>query len=150
ARAAFGNDQVYVERLVRVARHIEVQIAGDGSGAVVHLHERDCSVQRRHQKLVEIAPSPGLPDGLRTRIIDAAVRLAEAVRYNNIGTFEFLVDASRLGDEAPFFFIEANPRLQVEHTVTEEVTGLDIVRLQLELAGGASLAELGLRQEDVP
>jgi acetyl/propionyl-CoA carboxylase alpha subunit/acetyl-CoA carboxylase carboxyltransferase component len=150
AQTAFGNGDVYVERLVRTARHIEVQIVGDGAGAVSHLWERECSIQRRHQKLVEIAPSPGLPPGLRDRITAAAVRLAQDVRYDNLGTFEFLVDAARLSDEAPFAFIEANPRLQVEHTVTEEVTGLDLVRIQIELTGGASLAALGLRQHEVP
>jgi acetyl/propionyl-CoA carboxylase alpha subunit/acetyl-CoA carboxylase carboxyltransferase component len=150
ARAAFGNGDLYVERLVRTARHIEVQIVGDGSGAVIHLGERDCSIQRRHQKLVEIAPSPGLAPGLRARIIAAAVQFAAAVRYDNIGTFEFLVDASQEGDGAAFAFIEANPRLQVEHTVTEEVTGLDLVRIQLELAGGATLERLSLRQQEVP
>lgn len=149
ARAAFGNGDVYVERLVRTARHIEVQIVGDGSGAALHLGERDCSIQRRHQKLVEVAPAPGLPPGLRERITAAAVQLAQAVRYDNIGTFEFLVDATALCDSSPFFFIEANPRLQVEHTVTEEVTGVDLVRIQIELAGGASLAALGLHQHEV-
>jgi acetyl/propionyl-CoA carboxylase alpha subunit len=150
AQAAFGNGDVYVERLVREARHIEVQIVGDGSGAVTHLWERDCSVQRRHQKLVEIAPSPSLSAEVRQRIHAAAVRLAEAVKYDNAGTFEFLVDAADSSDSAFFAFIEANPRLQVEHTVTEEVTGIDIVRVQLELAGGASLASLGLLQPEVP
>ncbi|HXH21536.1 MAG TPA: carboxyl transferase domain-containing protein [Dehalococcoidia bacterium] len=150
AQAAFGNGDVYVERLVRQARHIEVQIVGDGSGAATHLWERDCSIQRRHQKLVEIAPSPGLSAEVRQRIHAAAVRLAEAVKYDNVGTFEFLVDASDPSDSAFFAFIEANPRLQVEHTVTEEVTGIDIVRVQLELAGGAHLASLGLLQPDIP
>lgn len=144
AQAAFSNGDVYVEQLLPRARHIEVQVVGDGSGAVSHLGERDCSIQRRHQKLVEIAPAPGLPDGLRTRITTAAIKLAAAVRYNNIGTFEFLVDATELTDDAMFAFIEANPRLQVEHTVTEEVLGVDLVAIQLELAGGKSLAELGL------
>jgi len=150
AQAAFGNGDVYVERLVREARHVEVQIVGDGSGAVTHLWERDCSIQRRHQKIVEIAPAPGLSGEVRQRIHAAAVRLAEVVKYDNVGTFEFLVDASNPHDDAFFAFIEANPRLQVEHTVTEEVTGLDIVRIQLEIAGGASLAALHLLQPDVP
>ena len=149
ARAAFGNGDVYVEQLLPRARHIEVQIVGDGSGAVSHLGERDCSIQRRHQKLVEIAPAPGLPDGLRQRLVTAAATLAASVRYDNIGTFEFLVDASALSAESPFAFIEANPRLQVEHTVTEEVYGVDLVTIQLELAGGRSLADLGLLQVDV-
>ncbi|HZU77447.1 MAG TPA: biotin carboxylase N-terminal domain-containing protein, partial [Dehalococcoidia bacterium] len=150
ARAAFGNDEVYVEELLREPRHVEVQILGDGSGEVSHLRERDCTIQRRHQKVIEIAPSPGLPDGLRRRIHEAALALARSVRYDNLGTMEFLVDAENLSEESRFAFIEANPRLQVEHTITEEVTGVDLVRTQLELAGGAMLASLGLRQQDVP
>src|SRR6185369_7821426 len=140
AQAAFGNGAVYGERLVTRARHIEIQILGDGQGGVAQLGERDCSIQRRHQKLVEIAPSPGLSARLRADIIAAAVRLAAAVKYDSIGTFEFLVDE----DAAEFAFIEANPRLQVEHTVTEAVTGVDIVQAQLALAQGASLADLRL------
>jgi acetyl/propionyl-CoA carboxylase alpha subunit len=150
AQAAFGNGAVYVEQLLPRARHIEVQIVADGTGAVSQLGERDCSIQRRHQKLVEIAPSPGLPAGLRQRIATAAVRLAEAVHYNNIGTFEFLVEATQLTDDARFAFIEANPRLQVEHTVTEAVLGIDLVAIQLELASGKSLAALGLLQAAIP
>ncbi len=151
AQAAFGNGQVYAEQLVYPARHIEVQVIGDGSGAISHLWERECSIQRRYQKIVEVAPSPGLPGGLRQRLTAAAVRLAEAARYDNLGTFEFLVDANAADtDDAPFYFIEANPRLQVEHTVTEEVLSLDLVRIQLELAAGRSLAELGLLQASVP
>ncbi|MEE8337469.1 MAG: carboxyl transferase domain-containing protein, partial [Dehalococcoidia bacterium] len=149
ATAAFGNGDVYVERLVERARHIEVQIFGDSGGAVSHLGERDCSIQRRHQKLVEIAPAPGLDPALRDEIIEAAVKLAAAVGYNNVGTFEFLVESADDG-ESPFVFMEVNPRLQVEHTVTEEVTGVDIVQLQLKLAGGASLAELGLELGQTP
>ena len=144
ATASFRNGAVYTEQYLPRARHIEVQILGDGTGAVAHLGERDCSIQRRHQKLLEIAPAPDLPAGLRSRIIDAALRLARAVRYDNIGTFEFLVDATAPGDGSSFAFIEANPRLQVEHTVTEEVTGTDLVALQLGLAEGRTLAELGL------
>ncbi|MFN0091397.1 MAG: biotin carboxylase N-terminal domain-containing protein, partial [Acidimicrobiales bacterium] len=143
AAAAFGDGAVYAEALMAPARHVEIQVLGDGAGAVAHLGERDCSVQRRHQKLIEVAPSPGLPAALRERIIDAALALARAVRYDNIGTFEFLVDAGELSEGSAFAFIEANPRLQVEHTVTEEVTGVDLVETQLRLAGGASLAELG-------
>ena len=149
AKAAFGNGDVYVERLVTQARHIEVQIVGDGTGAVAHLWERDCSVQRRNQKIVEIAPAPALAPVLRDQLIAAAVRMAQEVRYGNLGTFEFLVDAAG-AETAPWFFIEANPRLQVEHTVTEEITGIDLVRLQLRLAAGATLAESGLTQERVP
>ena len=150
ARAAFGNPDVYVERLMPRARHLEVQIAGDGSGSVSHLWERECTIQRRNQKLIEIAPSPGLPERMRARLTAAAVRMAEAVRYDNLGTFEFLLEADAQHDDAGFAFIEANPRLQVEHTVTEEVTGIDLVKLQLQLAGGSTLAELGALQAEIP
>ncbi|HKB99293.1 MAG TPA: carboxyl transferase domain-containing protein [Terriglobales bacterium] len=144
ARAAFGQDGVYVEQLIRRARHLEVQVVGDGLGGVTHLWERECTLQRRHQKLVEVAPSPGLPKKLRERMITVALRLARAVNYASLGTFEFLVDAEHLEDDAPFFFMEVNPRLQVEHTVTEELTSVDLVKTQLRLAGGLSLVELGL------
>ena len=143
AEKAFGNGDLYVERLASGARHIEVQIAGDGSGAVIHLGERECSIQRQRQKLIEIAPAPGLEDPLRKKLCDAALKLAEQARYQNVGTFEFLVNRS-WSDEAPFAFIEANARLQVEHTVTEEVTGVDLAQLQIRLAGGSSLPELGI------
>lgn len=146
AQAAFGNGALYVERFIPRARHIEVQVVGDGRGAVSHLWERECSLQRRNQKLVEIAPSPTLDEGLRARIIAAALRLAAAVNYRSLGTFEFLVDEAR----GEFFFIEANARLQVEHTVTEEITGIDLVQAQLQLAGGATLEELGLTQAQIP
>src|SRR5690606_850841 len=149
ALAAFGNGDVYVEQFMPCARHIEIQILGDGSGAVTHLGERDCSIQRRHQKIVEITPSPGLPPILREHIIDAAVKLAESVRYNNIGTFEFLVDASSLADDSMFAFIEANPRLQVEHTITEALSGVDLVEAQLRLAGGARLTELQIDSDRI-
>ena len=150
ALAAFGCADVYVEKLVESARHIEVQVVGDGSGSVTHLWERECTLQRRNQKLVEVAPSPTLPHALQQRIIDAAVRLAQEVRYGSLGTFEFLVDAADHSDRAAFYFIEANPRLQVEHTVTEEITGIDLVKAQLQLAGGSSLAQIGLTQHEVP
>ena len=143
ALQAFGNGDVFVERLLERPRHVEIQIIGDGSGAISHLGERECSIQRRHQKLVEVAPAPGLAPGLRDKLTQAAVTLAGAVDYRNLGTFEFLVD----GED--YFFIEANPRLQVEHTVTEEVWGIDLVQSQLRLAGGASLSELGLTQAEV-
>ena len=143
AQAAFGNGDLYVEEFMPRARHIEVQILGDGTGAVVHLGERECSIQRRYQKIVEIAPAPALDEAIRSAILDAAVKLAASVDYANAGTFEFLLDVS--GDEAGrFAFIEANARLQVEHTVTEAVTGVDIVQTQLRLAGGETLADLGL------
>ncbi|WP_298243309.1 carboxyl transferase domain-containing protein [uncultured Bradyrhizobium sp.] len=147
AKAAFGFDGVYAERLIRQARHIEVQIIGDHHGAITHLWERECTIQRRHQKLVEVAPSPSLSDPLRGRIIEAARQLATAATYDNLGTFEFLVDGTA---EDSFAFIEANPRLQVEHTVTEEVLGLDLVRAQLAVAAGSTLASLGLAQGSIP
>ena len=144
ALAGFGNGDLYVEEFIERARHVEVQILGDAGGAVAHLGERECSVQRHFQKIVEVAPAPGLAEELRTAIIDAAVRFAAGVGYRNAGTFEFLVDVSGNGADEPFAFIETNARLQVEHTVTEEVTGVDIVRAQLRLALGATIAELGL------
>ena len=149
ARAAFGVGDVYVEEFLGRARHVEVQILGDLEGNVAHLGERECSVQRRHQKVIEIAPAPCLTDQLRGAIIDAAVRFAVNERYANLGTFEFLVDVSGNGEERPFVFIETNARLQVEHTVTEEVTGVDIVQAQIRLAQGASLANLGLDDPDL-
>ena len=150
ARAAFGSDGVYVERLIRNARHIEVQIICDHHGAISHLWERECTIQRRNQKLVEIAPSPSLNDALRGRIIDAAKELAAAANYDNLGTFEFLVDNDAKASDQAFAFIEANPRLQVEHTVTEEVLGLDLVQSQLAVAAGATLGSLGLAQAYIP
>ena len=123
------------------ARHVEVQILGDRTGRIVHLGERECSIQRRFQKFLEIAPAPGLDKGLREQIIDAAVRFAKSVGYRNLGTFEFLVDVSGANR---FVFIEANARLQVEHTVTEAVTGVDLVQTQIRLAQGATLGELGV------
>jgi acetyl/propionyl-CoA carboxylase alpha subunit/acetyl-CoA carboxylase carboxyltransferase component len=146
AKAAFGSGDVYIEKLIERARHVEVQIIGDASGGIVHLHERECSAQRRNQKLVEIAPSPSLSLALRQSLTEAAVALASAARYDNLGTFEFLVDAD---DMQTFAFIEANPRLQVEHTVTEEVTGVDLVQTQLRIAGGESLAAMGLTQDAI-
>jgi acetyl/propionyl-CoA carboxylase alpha subunit/acetyl-CoA carboxylase carboxyltransferase component len=150
ALASFGNGDLYVEQFIPRARHIEVQIIGDGSSEVVHLWERECSIQRRFQKVVEIAPAPGLPKGLRDRIIDAATRLAAAVNYRSLGTFEFLVDATRWTDDAPFYFMEANARLQVEHTVTEAITGIDLVESQLKIADGKSISDLGLEQSSIP
>jgi acetyl/propionyl-CoA carboxylase alpha subunit/acetyl-CoA carboxylase carboxyltransferase component len=146
ALAAFGDDTVYAERLVTEARHLEVQIVGDGS-AVVHLGERECSLQRRNQKIIEIAPCPGMRDRLRQRLTSAAVTMATEVGYRSLGTFEFLVEGTELSDDSPFSFLEANARIQVEHTVTEEVTGVDIVVTQLRLAAGATLADLGLTQD---
>ena len=150
AKAAFGSDGVYVERLIRNARHIEVQIIGDQHGAISHLWERECTIQRRNQKLIEVAPSPSLSDGLRARIIEAAKQLAAAANYDNLGTFEFLVDGDARDAASAFAFIEANPRLQVEHTVTEEVLGVDLVKSQLAVADGATLGSLGLAQAYIP
>ena len=142
AEGAFGSGAVFAERLVERPRHIEVQVLGDSSGQVVHLGERDCSVQLRHQKVLETAPAAGLPEALRERVLTDAVSLARAGEYINAGTIEFLVVPER--DE--HFFIEANARIQVEHTVTEEVTGVDLVETQFLLAAGASLASLGLAE----
>ena len=150
AEAAFGSGALYAERLIERALHIEVQVLGDRHGNVVHLGERDCSIQRRHQKVVEVAPSPQLHPALRERILEAAVTLAHAAGYDNIGTFEFLVDGADLSDDSPFYFIEANPRIQVEHTVTEAVTGVDLVRVQLAIARGADLHDLGLADGNAP
>ncbi|ANA32503.1 Acetyl-coenzyme A carboxylase carboxyl transferase subunit alpha [Ralstonia mannitolilytica] len=149
AQAAFGSGDVYVEALVPAPRHIEIQIVADAHGNVAHLGERECSLQRRHQKLIEIAPSPALDDALRARIADAAIALAKAARYCGIGTFEFLVEGAGT-PRAAFYFMEANPRVQVEHTVTEMVTGVDLVATQLALAQGAPLAELGLDRPIAP
>ncbi|MDB5304010.1 MAG: pyruvate carboxylase, partial [Phycisphaerales bacterium] len=140
AGAAFGRGEVFVERYISRAKHIEVQILGDQHGNLVHLWERDCSVQRRHQKVVEIAPSIDLPQDLRQRICESAVRLCKAANYRNAGTVEFLLDI----DRNEFFFIEVNPRIQVEHTVTEVVTGIDIVKSQILVAQGHKLHEAPL------
>jgi acetyl/propionyl-CoA carboxylase alpha subunit len=149
AASAFGVDALYAERLVARARHIEVQIAGDGA-QVIALGERDCTLQRRFQKLVEIAPSPVLQPHLRDEIIKAALRLARRVNYRSLGTFEFLVEETEDGEQKNFVFIEANPRLQVEHTITEQVTGVDLVALQIGLAAGRTLSELGLNPASPP
>lgn len=149
ALAAFGSGEIYVERLVDNARHIEVQIVGDGTGNVTHLWDRDCSLQRRQQKLVELAPAFGLPEALRNAMLSAAVTLGRAVRYRGLGTIEFLVDLDRL-DQGAFMFMEANPRLQVEHTVTEAITGIDLVQVQFGIAAGRTLDELGLVQSSIP
>jgi pyruvate carboxylase len=142
AGTAFGVADVFLEKYIRRARHIEVQLIGDGHGGLVHLFERDCSIQRRHQKVVEIAPAPNLDPTVRQRILDAALAVGRAVRLDNAGTVEFLVDA----DTDAFYFIEVNPRIQVEHTVTEVVTAYDIVKCQLLVAQGLPLSdpEIGL------
>ena len=143
---AFGNDSVFLERFIKQAKHIEVQIIGDQHGNVIHLHERDCSVQRRHQKVIEIAPSINLPDTTRLALCDAAVSIAKSIGYDNAGTVEFLVDS----DTNDWFFIEMNPRIQVEHTVTEEITNIDIVRTQILIAQGHDMhsPEVGLPQQE--
>ena len=145
AMSAFGRPEVFVEKYIRRAKHIEVQILGDRHGNLVHLWERDCSVQRRHQKVVEVAPAPMMDLGLRVRICESAKRLMQSANYNNAGTVEFLVDA----DANEFFFIEVNPRVQVEHTVTEMVTGIDIVKSQILIAQGNKLHEepIGIPQQ---
>lgn len=189
AKAAFGNEELMVEAFAARARHVEVQIIGDGSAAVTHLGERECSLQRRHQKVIEVAPAPNLDGTTREALHAAAVTMASHVSYEGLGTFEFLVlpgpgqkgggqpASPRAGspqaanpreasapeasvrqasagqaraEEAGFVFLEVNPRLQVEHTVTEEVTGIDLVRTSIELARGASLADLGLDQDHAP
>nr|WP_204332071.1 pyruvate carboxylase [Geodermatophilus sabuli] len=144
AESAFGDPTVFVEQAVVEPRHIEVQILADGQGDVVHLFERDCSVQRRHQKVVELAPAPNLAPELRERICADAVAFARAIGYVNAGTVEFLLDA-----QGRHVFIEMNPRIQVEHTVTEEVTDVDLVQSQLRIAAGETLADLGLAQESI-
>jgi acetyl/propionyl-CoA carboxylase alpha subunit/acetyl-CoA carboxylase carboxyltransferase component len=141
ALAAFGDGRVYVEQLIEQVRHIEVQVLGDDHGGLIHLGERDCSIQRRHQKLVEIAPAPHLDAAARALLTDGALRIAREAGLRNAGTIEFLVRG------ASHWFIEANARLQVEHTITEEITGVDIVQAQLRLAAGQTLADLGLDGE---
>jgi len=143
ALAAFGDGRMFLERYVEAPRHIEVQILADGEGNVVHLAERDCSVQRRHQKVVELAPAAYLDDALRQTLHDDAVRLAKHINYRNAGTVEFMVDK-----QGRHYFLEVNPRIQVEHTVTEEVTGIDLVQSQILIAGGATLADIGIHSQD--
>ena len=143
AKAAFGNDEVYLEKLVRNARHVEVQILGDHHGNLYHLFERDCSIQRRNQKVVERAPAPYLDAAARRGFTDAALAIGNAVGYANAGTVEFLLDT----DSGEFYFIEVNPRIQVEHTVTETVTGIDLVKAQIRIAQGA---RLGTKESGVP
>src|SRR2546428_4883499 len=130
AQAAFGRPDVYVERYLERPRHVEIQVFGDGAGTLVHLHERECSIQRRHQKLVEESPAPNLAPGLKERLTTAALTGAGSVGYVNAGTVEFIVQ------DTEFYFLEMNTRLQVEHPVTEEVTGLDLVQEQLKIASG--------------
>jgi len=142
AMAAFGDDRVLLERLITRPRHLEVQLAGDKHGRVIHLFERDCSIQRNYQKLVEEAPAPHLPDEVRRKLLDSAVRLGSAIGYDSLGTAEFILEA---GDSEPYF-LEMNTRLQVEHPVTEAITGLDLVELQLRIAAGEALP---IQQDEV-
>ncbi|XP_072887693.1 pyruvate carboxylase, mitochondrial-like [Hemitrygon akajei] len=144
ALSAFGNGALFIERFIERPRHIEVQILGDKYGNVIHLYERDCSIQRRHQKVVEIAPAAQLDQQLRDRLTSDAVKLAKRVGYENAGTVEFLIDK-----HGKHFFIEVNSRLQVEHTVTEEITDVDLVHAQVHVTEGRSLPELGLKQEGI-
>ncbi|MFE7602789.1 pyruvate carboxylase [Streptomyces sp. NPDC057494] len=144
AESAFGDATVFLEKAVVDPRHIEVQILADGEGNVIHLYERDCSLQRRHQKVIELAPAPNLDPAVRQRICDDAVKFARQIGYRNAGTVEFLLDP-----EGNHVFIEMNPRIQVEHTVTEEVTDIDLVQSQLRIAAGETLTDLGLTQESV-
>jgi pyruvate carboxylase len=149
AERSFGNAAVFLEKYIPRAKHIEVQILGDKHGNVVHLHERDCSVQRRHQKVIEVAPSFGLPEVIVRDLCEAAAKIARTIRYDNAGTIEFLYDL----DHHEWFFIEMNPRIQVEHTVTEVITGIDLVRAQVLIAQGHTLhsPEVGLPQQaDIP
>jgi acetyl-CoA carboxylase, biotin carboxylase subunit len=142
AESAFGDSRLYMERFVERARHVEVQVIGDGDGKVVHFGERDCSVQRRYQKLIEEAPATAMPDGLRAKLHEAAVRITSAARYRNAGTVEFLYDI----DREDFYFIEVNSRIQVEHPVSEEITGEDLIARQLSVAAGDGI---GLDQGDI-
>ncbi|CAH2352489.1 pyruvate carboxylase 2 [[Candida] railenensis] len=144
AKTAFGNGTCFIERFLDKPKHIEVQLLADGYGNVIHLFERDCSVQRRHQKVVEIAPAKNLPREVRDAILTDAVKLAKSSNYRNAGTAEFLVD-----EQNRHYFIEINPRIQVEHTITEEITGVDIVAAQIQIAAGASLQQLGLLQDKI-
>nr|CAH7745436.1 unnamed protein product [Callosobruchus chinensis] len=144
ALSAFGNGAMFIEKFIERPRHIEVQLLGDKAGNVVHLYERDCSVQRRHQKVVEMAPAPHLPIKIRNQMTDLAVQLARHVGYENAGTVEFLCD-----EKGNFYFIEVNARLQVEHTVTEEITGIDLVQSQIRVAEGMTLPELGIEQDKI-
>ena len=145
SRKAFGDEQIFIEKYLRSPKHIEVQILADNHGNVVHLYDRDCSVQRRHQKVVEYAPAFTVPNEVREEIFSSSIRLVKHVGYRNAGTLEFLVD-----DQNHPYFIEMNPRIQVEHTVSEMVTGIDIVQSQIMIAEGYALdsGEIGIPSQD--
>mmetsp|Transcript_17383 Transcript_17383/g.26467 ORF Transcript_17383/g.26467 Transcript_17383/m.26467 type:complete len:1216 (+) Transcript_17383:70-3717(+) len=149
ALTAFGRDEVFLEEFWEDTKHLEVQILADGKGGVVHLFERDCTVQHRHQKVIELAPARNIHPELRRRLVDCAVTLARQCNYKGAGTVEFLVRGDLESPETEFVFMEVNPRVQVEHTVTEEATGIDIVQAQMLIAGGRSLEDLGLEQENI-
>jgi pyruvate carboxylase len=142
AQSAFGDGRMFIEKYVEEPRHIEIQILADTHGNIVHLYERDCSVQRRHQKVVEIAPAPNLDEKIRQALFADAVKIGKAVNYVNAGTVEFMVDKN-----GQHYFLEVNPRIQVEHTCTEEITGIDLVRCQIQIAAGATLADCGIPEQ---
>jgi biotin carboxylase len=144
AEAAFGNADVYIEKYVEKPRHVEIQILGDQHGHIIHLGERDCTIQRRHQKLIEESPSPIVDSKLRKKISDAAIKCAKAINYVNAGTIEFLVDSG-----GNFYFMEMNTRIQVEHPVTEAVTGLDLVKEQIRIAAGEKLFSFGDKSDEI-
>ncbi|TGK36470.1 acetyl-CoA carboxylase family protein [Leptospira andrefontaineae] len=141
---SFGNPNLYAEKYLSIARHVEVQVLGDGSGKVLHFWDRDCSLQRKNQKLLEIAPAPVLDPKLREQIISYSLKIASHLSYRSLGTFEFLISP-----DSEIYFIESNPRLQVEHTITEEITGVDLVEAQLEIASGKSFQDIGLEQKNI-
>ena len=141
AAAAFGSSEIYLEKYVEGARHVEVQVLADGQGQTIHLGERDCSIQRRHQKLLEESPCPVITEAVRQELAGAALRLRRAAGYESAGTVEFLLDR-----HGRFYFLEVNTRIQVEHPVTEMLTGVDLIRAQIQIAAGEPL---GLRQEDI-
>lgn len=141
AEAAFGDSEIYMEKFLENPRHIEIQIAADNYGNAIYLGERDCSIQRRHQKIIEETPSPAVDSRLRKKLGELCIRGVKAINYQNVGTIEFLLD-----NDGSFYFMEMNTRIQVEHPITEEVTGIDLVRLQILLAAGEKLK---LKQEDI-
>ena len=146
AKSAFDSSDLYVEEYLKNYRHVEVQVLGDGKGQAIHMHERECSTQRRHQKIIEIAPAPGIKKELKEKMFDASVALIKESKYEGLATVEFLVDYAK----ADFKFIECNARLQVEHTVTEAVLGLDLVKAQIQISSGKTLKQLKLEQENIP